>query len=193
MSPFPACHSARIPCECREREAWRREKEQQGGPKMSDLTRDEVERYLRFTKRGIPILDRAKILQLAGSWLTLEAKVREQDREIQSLRGSEEHEREKHIEAIRELKEMRKQVARYQKYLKWQGELHVDDRGEVHELRAAVEAFLVKYDELLPHVIQDRIVGQLHGVLWNHGNWENEVKRLRELCGNKPHAKEAQQ
>ena len=39
---------------------------------MPDLTRDEVERYLRFTKRGIPILDRAKILQLAGSWLTLE-------------------------------------------------------------------------------------------------------------------------
>lgn len=158
---------------------------------MPDLTRAKVEKCIA-RQRGVPFRE-DMLEKIARDWLILEARVREQDREIQSLRGSEEFERERCITAFTELKEMRKTMARHKKYLTWQGELHVEDRAEVHELRAAIEAFLVKYDELLPHVIEDRMVGQLHGILWNHGNWENEVKRLRELCGTKPHAKEAQQ
>ena len=94
---------------------------------MSDLTREEVDSWQDVSGSFHWRLTEERYYRLKDSWLTLEARVREQDREIQSLRGSEEHEREKHVEAIRELKETRKQVARYQDYLRWQDARHRDD------------------------------------------------------------------
>lgn len=48
--------------------------------------------------------------RLCDSWLTLESKVREQDREIQSLRGSEEHEREMRVQAVKERQTLKKRA-----------------------------------------------------------------------------------
>ena len=78
---------------------------------MSDLTREEVDSWQDVSGSFHWRLTEERYYRLKDSWLTLEARVRE-------LEGT---------------------VERYSKYLKWQGELHVDDRGEVHELRAEIE------------------------------------------------------
>ena len=79
---------------------------------MSDLTRAEVEQYSNLALCG-PHSDAAliRLRIVCASWLVLEAKMREQE----------------------------SQIARYQNYLKWQGEIHVEDRKEIHELRAKLQ------------------------------------------------------
>ena len=82
-----------------------------------DLTRADVERFRADSQQHFDLADTTiggwtdLLRRVIDSWLVLEAKMRE-------LEG---------------------QIARYQKYLQWQGELHVEDRAEVHELRAEIE------------------------------------------------------
>ena len=57
--------------------------------------------------------------------------------------------------------------------------------ARVRELEAAGQAFLKRYDELMPYIVNDRHICLIHGVPWNHGNWQQEVDKLRELCQRK--------
>ena len=47
----------------------------------------------------------------------------------------------------------------------------------IQELRGAIRAFLVRYEQLMPYLVNDRLVAEMHGVAWSHGNWELELDR----------------
>ena len=71
---------------------------------MPDLTRAEVEQMRKQWETW------PQVSVLCDAWLTLEARVREQDREIQALRGSEEYEREIRIQTSKEQHALKKRV-----------------------------------------------------------------------------------
>ena len=57
--------------------------------------------------------------------------------------------------------------------------------ARVRKVEEAGKAFIKRYDELMPYVVNDRHISLIHGVPWNHGNWQQEIDRLRELCQQK--------
>ncbi len=51
-------------------------------------------------------------------------------------------------------------------------------KEELDELSDSASNFLLRVDELTPHIRGDRVVAHNHGIKWTHGNWVSEKKTL---------------